>query len=152
MLNHVRHAAATLRPLAATAENRTRGHHPELVQLHQAADGLLDVAGGDDITLADDHDLPLRGPGDAGQRLDRPLELRVFAAQAAQFRLTGAGRLLGPLQPVVISGVGDAQNTSDLIDPLALAAERLGDFQLLGDLGFGEGLDVASISEHGWPH
>ncbi len=88
MLNQVRHAAPALRALATTAENRSRRHHLELVQLHQAADGLLDVTGGDDIALADDHDLTLSDPGNAGQRLDRPLQLRVLAAQAAQFRFT----------------------------------------------------------------
>lgn len=56
MLNQMRHAATALRTLAAAAENLARRHHTELVELHQAANRLLDVAHGDDIALADDHD------------------------------------------------------------------------------------------------
>lgn len=56
MLNQMRHAAAALRTLAAAAEDLARRHHTKLVELHQAANRLLDVARGDDIALADDHD------------------------------------------------------------------------------------------------
>jgi len=57
MLNQMRHAAAALRTLAAAAEDLARRHHAELVELHQTADGLLDVARGDDIALTNDHRL-----------------------------------------------------------------------------------------------
>jgi hypothetical protein len=56
MLNQMLHAAAALRTLAAAAENLARRHHAEFIDLHQAADGLLDVARGDDIALTDDHE------------------------------------------------------------------------------------------------
>jgi len=55
MLNQMRHAAAALRTLAAAAEDLARRHHAKLVELHQAANRLLDVAHCDDIALADDH-------------------------------------------------------------------------------------------------
>lgn len=57
MLNQMRHAAAALRALAAAAENLAGRHHAKFIQLHQAVDGLLDVLRGNDIALADDHDL-----------------------------------------------------------------------------------------------
>jgi hypothetical protein len=55
MLDQMRHAAAALRTLAATAENFARRHHAKLISLHQAPDGFLNVSGGDDVALADDH-------------------------------------------------------------------------------------------------
>ena len=55
MLDQMRHTAAALRTLAATAENLTRCHHAKFIQLHQPGDGLPDVFRGDDIALADDH-------------------------------------------------------------------------------------------------
>jgi hypothetical protein len=55
MLDQMRHAAAALRTLAATAENLARRHHAKFISLHQAADGFLDVLGGDDVALTDDH-------------------------------------------------------------------------------------------------
>jgi hypothetical protein len=59
MFNQMRHAAAALRAPAAAAENFAWRHHAILIELHQAADGLLDVARGNDIALTDDHELTL---------------------------------------------------------------------------------------------
>jgi hypothetical protein len=55
MLSQMRHAAAALRALTAAAEDLAGGHDTKLVGLHQAADGLLDVARGNDIALTDNH-------------------------------------------------------------------------------------------------
>jgi hypothetical protein len=55
MLNQMRHAAAALRPPAAATENLAWRHHAKLVKLHQAADGLLDMARGDYVALTDNH-------------------------------------------------------------------------------------------------
>jgi hypothetical protein len=57
VLDEMRHAAAALRALAAAPENLARRHYAKYIELHQAADSLLDVARGDDIALTDDHRL-----------------------------------------------------------------------------------------------
>jgi hypothetical protein len=55
MLNQVSHATAALRALTAAAEDLARRYDAKRIDLHQAADGLLDVARGNDIALADNH-------------------------------------------------------------------------------------------------